>query len=253
MARPKPAVAPVTRITAIVFFLLRLQGHAQDAPVQTGDAVYGCRKGAPLQNHRQWPTFSAMASDFTNSADNLTGRLLISSPTLGDSEFARSVVYVCAHSATDGAMGLIINKRAPHPTLETLLEQLEITPSPPRRRINLCMGGPVEPTRGFVLHSADWQRDDSLVINNENCLTASLDILHEIANGKGPRQALLALGHASWEAGQLENEIIRQNAWLNAPASDDLIYGTNHMAKWRKALAAINIDPLLLSNLVGHA
>jgi len=194
-----------------------------------------------------------MASDFTTSTDALTGRLLISSPVLGDSDFARSVIYLCAHSEKDGAMGLIINKRVPHPTLETLFDQLEITPSPPRRRINLCAGGPVEPTRGFVLHSADWQRDDSLVVNNENCLTASLDILHEIAKGEGPRQALLALGHASWEPGQLEDEIIRQNAWLSAPASDDLIYGINHLSKWRKALATINIDPLSLSNLVGHA
>ncbi|GAB6855275.1 YqgE/AlgH family protein [Asaia astilbis] len=150
-------------------------------------------------------------------------------------------------------MGLIINKRAPHPTLEDLFEQLEIAPTPPRRRINLCSGGPMEPTRGFVLHSAEWQRDDSLVINNENCLTASLDILHEIAKGEGPRNALLALGHASWEAGQLEEEIIQHNAWLSAPATDDLIYGTDQMSKWRKALATINIDPLLLSNLVGHA
>lgn len=210
-----------------------------------------------MQNPLQWPTFSLMASDFQTpdetTSETLAGRLLISSPMLGESEFARSVVYVCAHSRRDGAMGLIINKRASHPTLETLFEQLDITPSPPKRRINLCMGGPMEPTRGFVLHSADWRREDSLVINNENCLTASLDILHQIAAGEGPRHALLALGHASWEPGQLEDEIIQQNAWLNAPAMDDLIFGSDQMVKWRKALATINIDPLSLSNLVGHA
>ncbi|GBQ11301.1 YqgE/AlgH family protein [Swaminathania salitolerans] len=194
-----------------------------------------------------------MASAFISPETGFTGRLLISSPMLGDSEFARSVVYICAHSPQDGAMGLIINRRASHPTLEALFDQLEITPSPPRRRINLCSGGPMEPSRGFVLHSADWKREDSLVINDENCLTASLDVLHDIANGDGPRHALLALGHASWEPGQLEDEVVRQNAWLCAPALDDLVFGRDQMPKWRKALASINIDPLSLSHHTGHA
>lgn len=199
--------------------------------------------------------FSVFKSSGIDPSDTigLTGRLLISSPVLGDSEFARCVIYICTHSLEDGAMGLVINKRAPHPTLEMLFEQLDISPSPPRRLINLCSGGPVEPSRGLVLHSTDWKREDSLIINDQNCVTASLDILQDIAKGNGPRRALLALGHASWEAGQLEEEIIKHNAWLSAPAHDDLIFGHDHTPKWRRALATINIDPLLLSSVVGHA
>ena len=157
-----------------------------------------------------------MASNYDISDSNLTGRLIISSPLLSDPKFARCVIYVCAHSPGDGAMGLIVNRRAAHPTLDSLFEQLKILPSPPKRRINLCNGGPVEPARGFVLHSSDWQRDDSLQISDRNCLTASLDVLSDIASGKGPRNALLALGHTSWEAGQLDHELLQQNAWLSA-------------------------------------
>ena len=182
----------------------------------------------------------------------LTGRLLIAMPALVSSPFAQAVVFLCAHSTEDGAMGLVVNRRLSQPGFDELLEQLGVAPTPPRRRITLCAGGPVENSRGFVLHSADWTGDGSLAVDEGIVLTASLDVLKVIADGSGPRQALLALGHATWAPGQLEEEI-QQNAWLSAPSSDKILFGADHESKWRRALASLNIDPIRLSNRVGHA
>ncbi|GBR07724.1 YqgE/AlgH family protein [Acetobacter oeni] len=192
-----------------------------------------------------------LAADGTE--DSFTGQLLIAMPTLTGTGFAQSVIYMCAHSADSGAMGIVVNRRLPQPAFDDLLLQLDIAPAPPRRRIGLCAGGPVESARGFVLHSADWNGEGSLTVDNSTCLTASLEILKDIASGSGPRDALLALGHASWAAGQLEEEIVRDSAWLVAPATRDIIFGADHSGKWRKALAGINIDPLRLASFVGNA
>ncbi len=182
----------------------------------------------------------------------LTGRLLIAMPALVSSPFAQAVVFLCAHSTEDGAMGLVVNRRLSQPGFDELLEQLGVAPTPPRRRITLCAGGPVENSRGFVLHSADWTGDGSLAVDEGIVLTASLDVLKVIADGSGPRHALLALGHATWAPGQLEEEI-QQNAWLSAPSSDKILFGADHESKWRRALGSLNIDPIRLSSRVGHA
>ena len=149
-------------------------------------------------------------------------------------------------------MGLVVNRRLSQPGFDELLEQLGVAPTPPRRRITLCAGGPVENSRGFVLHSADWTGDGSLAVDEGIVLTASLDVLKVIADGSGPRHALLALGHATWAPGQLEEEI-QQNAWLSAPSSDKILFGADHESKWRRALGSLNIDPIRLSSRVGHA
>jgi putative transcriptional regulator len=140
----------------------------------------------------------------------LDGQLLIAMPAMGDPRFARAVIYMCAHSA-DGAMGIIINQRAPNINFTELLEQLNIVP--PQDRIRLPagltamavhLGGPVETGRGFVLHSADYFKAEStLPIDESVCLTATIDILRDIAKGTGPDKALLALGYAGWAPGQL--------------------------------------------------
>ncbi|GBQ37385.1 hypothetical protein HLH34_08725 [Gluconacetobacter azotocaptans] len=187
------------------------------------------------------------------SADTLTGSLLVATPALADSPFARSVVYLCAHVPGQGAMGLVVNRRLPQPGLDDVFEQLGIAPVPPRSRIDLCAGGPTDSSRGFVLHSADWSSDGSLAVDDTTTLTASLDVLKDIAEGAGPRRALLALGHVSWQDDELEDQIIHQNAWLPAPASDAIVFGTDHAAKWRQALAAIHLDPMRLSIVAGHA
>ncbi|MQR99560.1 YqgE/AlgH family protein [Gluconobacter aidae] len=201
-------------------------------------------------------TLDGRIDNLTDSAPaelGLTGKLLVAAPALAETFFERTVIYVCAHSLQDGAMGLIVNRRLSQPGLDDLFAQLGIEPSPPERRIGVCMGGPVEHSRGFVLHSADWAGEGSLDVDGQTTLTASLDILRELASGQGPKRAMMALGHAAWSPGQLEQEILRDSSWFVSPATDDIVFGTDHARKWRQALAAIDIDPLLLSASVGEA
>ncbi len=181
----------------------------------------------------------------------LTGQLLIAMPVMNDPRFAQSVIYVCAHTP-DGAMGLVVNRPLAKPSFDDLLRQLEIEPLPPARRIRICVGGPVDNARGFVLHTADWTGEGSLKVNDALALTASLDVLKAFAEGGGPREGILALGYAGWGPGQLEAEI-QQNAWLSLPAQENLLFGAEHDTKWRRALATMKIDPLLLSGSAGHA
>ena len=189
----------------------------------------------------------------------LDGQLLIAMPTMGDPRFARSVIYMCAHSP-EGAMGIIINQRAPNISFTELLAQLNIVP--PKDRISVPsplhamavhLGGPVETGRGFVLHSADYFKAEStLPIDESVCLTATIDILRDIAKGTGPDKALLALGYAGWAPGQLESEM-HANGWLNCPADPDLIFDAEVDRKYSRALNRIGIDPLRLASDAGHA
>ena len=189
----------------------------------------------------------------------LDGQMLIAMPTMGDERFARSVIYVCAHS-TEGAMGIVINQPAANISFPDLLVQLEVIPAAERielpvraEDVKVLKGGPVEAGRGFVLHSADFFIENStLPIDEGICLTATLDILKAIARGKGPHNAILALGYAGWAPGQLENEI-QQNGWLHCPADPELIFGDDTEAKYDKALRKIGIDPGMLSSDAGHA
>jgi putative transcriptional regulator len=181
----------------------------------------------------------------------LTGQLLIAMPALADPRFNQTVIYVCAHTS-DGAMGLVLNRPLEQPSFDDLLRQLDIAPVPPARRIRLLQGGPVENARGFVLHTSDWSGDGSLRVDDTLALTASLDILKAIATGGGPEKGLLALGYAGWGPTQLDQEM-QQNAWLSAPAPLDLLFDRDHETKWRRALASLHVDPLLLSGAAGHA
>jgi len=181
----------------------------------------------------------------------LTGQILIATPAMQDPRFAKSVIYLCAHTE-DGAMGIVLNRPIARPTFDDLLRQLDVAPTPPARQITLCAGGPVENARGFVLHTADWTTDGSLQVTDGTALTASLDILKAIAEGGGPRRCLLALGYAGWGPGQLDSEI-QENAWLSAPADEALLFDGDHDVKWRRALAKLKVDPLLLSGAAGHA
>jgi len=189
----------------------------------------------------------------------LDGQMLIAMPTMRDERFARSLIYVCAHSS-EGAMGIVVNQQAPNIRFSELLVQLEVIPAaeliqlPPRAGvIKVLKGGPVETGRGFVLHSADFFIENStLPIDDGICLTATLDILKAIARGKGPESAVLALGYAGWAPGQLESEI-QENGWLHCSADPELIFGADIDAKYAKALRKIGIDPGKLSSEAGHA
>jgi putative transcriptional regulator len=181
----------------------------------------------------------------------LPGQLLVAMPTMGDSRFQRTVIYMCAHSA-QGAMGLVINKVLDNITFPDLLEQLGIEESTLEQRIQVHFGGPVEQTRGFVLHSSDYIQDSSLVIDETIALTASLDVLKAIASGQGPRHSILALGYAGWGPGQLDAEI-QANGWLHAPAEMRLIFEADLDRKWQAAVASVGVDLSLLSGEFGHA
>jgi putative transcriptional regulator len=182
---------------------------------------------------------------------SLTGQILIAMPQMGDPRFNQSVIFLCAHTA-DGAMGIIVNRPLNKPNFADLLKQLDIEPSPPSRKIGLCTGGPVDHNRGFVLHSTDWASDGSMDVDGEHMLTSSLDILKAIAEGGGPRQCILALGYAGWDAGQLDEEFL-QNTWLNAPADDQILFDGAHDTKWQRALSKLRVNPAMLSGLAGRA
>jgi putative transcriptional regulator len=181
----------------------------------------------------------------------LTGQVLIAMPSMDDPRFSQSVIYVCAHT-NEGAMGIVVNRPLASPSFDDLLRQLNVDPTPPARTIRLCSGGPVDNARGFVLHTADWTDDASLRVDDTLALTASLDILKAIATGGGPSKGLLALGYAGWGPGQLDTEM-GQNAWLSAPVDLDVLFDPDNSTKWRRALATLKIDPLLLSATAGRA
>lgn len=182
----------------------------------------------------------------------LQGQLLIAMPGMGDLRFERAVIFLCSHSR-DGAMGLIINKPAPELSFSDLLAQLKISAQTDLRGNRVHLGGPVEHGRGFVLHSADYSAaDSSLHVSPDFSMTATVDILQDIARGEGPQRALLALGYSGWGPGQLESEI-QANGWLTAPADLELVFGVSDAVKWADALRSISIDPRLLSAEGGRA
>src|SRR3954447_7361229 len=189
----------------------------------------------------------------------LDGQMLIASPGMRDERFARTLIYMCAHSS-EGAMGIVINQPAPHISFQDLLVKLDVIPEAdkiilPQRAggVTVLKGGPVETERGFVLHSSDFFIENStLPIDEGICLTATLDILKAIARGDGPKSAILALGYAGWAPGQLENEI-NENGWLHCAADLDLIFGQDVEAKYQRALKKIGVDLGMLSSQAGHA
>jgi putative transcriptional regulator len=186
-----------------------------------------------------------------NGGEWLTGQVLIAMPSMGDARFVQSVIFLCAHSA-EGAMGVALNRPVKAPKFAELMRQLKVEPQPPQREIALGAGGPVEESRGFVLHSADWRGEGSMEVDGTNVLSANLEVLRAIVSGGGPRQARLLLGYSGWGAGQLETEI-RENAWLNAPADEALLYDTAYTTKWQRALAKLKITPGMLSGEAGRA
>ena len=190
-------------------------------------------------------------SDFDEQDSCLAGQLLVAMPGMKDPRFEKSVIYMCAHNS-DGAMGLVINRALQSLTFPDLLEQLGIDPMDTAERINVHFGGPVESGRGFVLHSRDYLQEATMVVDTDIALTATVDILKVIADGDGPRRSLLALGYAGWGPRQLDFEI-KSNGWLHVAADSELVFGGNLDGKWAQAMDKIGIDPLMLSDDVGHA
>ena len=183
----------------------------------------------------------------------LEGQVLIAMPNMPDPKFEQAVLFLCAHSER-GAMGLVLNKLVSNITFIDLLRQLRIRPqarSVPG--VPVQFGGPVETERGFVLHSPEYSAGETIAKVGQNVgLTATVDVLKAIADGKGPKQAMVALGYAGWGAGQLETEIQR-NGWLTCPADEYLLFGNNLTYKWEHAIRKLGVNPGQLSRDAGRA
>lgn len=182
---------------------------------------------------------------------SLTGQVLIAMPQMPDQRFARTVIYMCAHTP-EGAMGLVVNRLFNGIDFEELLEQLEIDTADLSGDLRIHYGGPVEPGRGFVLHSTDYMQDGTLQVDDDVALTATVDILRAIAEGRGPKQSFLALGYAGWGPGQLDQEM-QTNGWLHAPADSALLFDPDLDTKWERAIAKLGASLSMLSAEVGHA
>ncbi|MBI1179469.1 MAG: YqgE/AlgH family protein [Alphaproteobacteria bacterium] len=191
------------------------------------------------------------AARSTARPDTLRGKLLLAMPNMGDPRFERAVICMCEHSE-QGAMGIIVNQPADHIDFPELMQQLQIPTPGECAQVGIFTGGPVEPNRGFVLHSADYLHETTLVISELVALSATVDILKALARGDGPRHSLLALGYAGWGPGQLEAEI-QENAWLHTEVDTDLVFGTEAALKWPLAMAKLGIDVSMLSPVAGHA
>ncbi len=189
----------------------------------------------------------------SNSGPYLAGRMLAAMPGIDDPRFERAVVFICAHDAQH-AMGLTVNRPVEGLTVAHLLTRLGVTPSAATREDLVLMGGPVEPERGFVLHTDDYAREESSVaIGAGVMLTATREVLQAIAGPEThPRRAVMALGYASWQGGQLEREI-RENVWLTCEPDEALIFGDDHAHKWSRALAKIGVSAENLSAQSGRA
>lgn len=193
--------------------------------------------------------------DFPTDIDELTpgslrDHFLIAMPGLNDSSFAHAVTYICEHSE-QGAMGVVINMATPM-LLKEIFEQMALNDQSDQGEQIVMSGGPVQPERGFVLHSPDTKWQSTLEISPDISLTASRDIIAALAEGRGPEQSLIALGYAGWGEGQLEAEIAA-NSWLTVPANKDIIFSTPLEHRWTAAAQALGIDVNLIASTAGHA
>ena len=183
--------------------------------------------------------------------DYLVGKCLIAMPSLDDTLFSHSVVYVCSHDE-GGAMGFIVNKQIKEFYFADLMDQLNMPYASCSDSIVLHRGGPLEQVRGFVLHSRDYDCSGTLPINSDFAISSSIEVLHDVAFGAGPIYNLIALGYSSWMSNQLENEIIN-NDWLVTEASVDLLFKTPDSDKWQKAIDELGFDINNISFKMGRA
>ena len=186
-----------------------------------------------------------------NTKNGFVGQVLLAMPAMTDPRFERSVIYICAHNE-DGAMGIVINKTLNTIDFRDLLEELDIPTDPTTRNITVHFGGPVENQRGFVLHSLDYEHAELLIVEGQVGLSATLDILRDLAQGSGPKHSILALGYAGWGPGQLEAEF-QENAWLSVPANETLLFDVPNDDKWERAFNSIGVDLSVLSSSSGRA
>lgn len=182
--------------------------------------------------------------------NNLTGKCLIAMPDATD-EFAQSVIYICSHGK-DGAMGFIVNHRLKEFSFSDLAVDLPFSFQEKGLPVSLYNGGPIDRTKGFILHSDEYQLPDSINTGGGIAVSSSLEVLKDIASGKGPKQRIIALGYAGWAPNQLEKEILN-NQWLVIEANQDLVLGSQDTSKWESALSSLGIDNINFPTTYGHS
>ena len=182
---------------------------------------------------------------------NLTGQLLISMPSQEDERFEKSVIYMCAHSK-DGAMGIIINKKIDYDLYPDLLQQLGIDNPLIGKKLYIRYGVPVESGRGFVLHSDEFIRKETLTIDKGIALTSTSEFFDDLSKGNGPKNSILALGYAGWGPGQIESELI-SNSWMTLRTDSNFIFDESVSNKWNDAYDLLGVDPNKLSQFSGSS
>jgi putative transcriptional regulator len=189
----------------------------------------------------------------TPNFTSLAGKFLIAMPHISDPRFHRAVIFICAHDP-NGAMGLMLTSPKLGKTMDNLMEELGIPHdnAPHLGRIPLLAGGPIEDGRGFVLHSPDFHRPETVVVNDDFAVTGTIDGLKDIGAGNGPEKLTFALGYAAWQAGQLENEL-KGNAWLLADATQTVVFEIPAQDKWDVVMHDLGINPAMISGTLGHA
>jgi putative transcriptional regulator len=180
----------------------------------------------------------------------LSGQLLLAMPGIGDPRFEKAVIAMCVHDE-NGALGIGLGRIVPRISFHDLLGQLDIAPGV-APDVPIHAGGPVQPQRGFLLHSTDWGGEESIQVGDRWTLTATLDILRAIAEGRGPTRWIAALGYAGWQSGQLEEEL-RGNGWFVTPGSDDLLYDCDVDNRWSAAFRSAGVDTRMLTADFGTA
>ncbi|WP_037501614.1 YqgE/AlgH family protein [Sphingomonas jaspsi] len=180
----------------------------------------------------------------------LTGKLLLAMPGMSDPRFERAVIAMCAHDE-DGALGIGIGHQRAGISFRGLLEQLDLDPGEAPER-PVLHGGPVEPGRGFILHSADWGGQDTIAVPGIGALSGTIDILKAIAEGRGPTQWVAALGYAGWGPGQLDEEMTR-HGWFTAGGGERILFDTPVQDRWEAGFKSEGIDPSLLTGQSGAA
>ena len=180
----------------------------------------------------------------------LTGQFLLAMPGIGDPRFEHAVIAMCAHDE-EGALGIGIGETIDGLGLHELLKQFDIEPGM-APDVAVHFGGPVEPRRGFVVHSTDWSGQDTIDVAGRWALSGTIDVLRAIAEGNGPSRWLVALGYAGWGEGQLDQELTR-HGWFNTPAHTGLLYDVEADDRWAKGFATAGIDPRMLASSTGTA
>ena len=181
----------------------------------------------------------------------LSNQLLIAMPTLRDPNFARGVALLCQHGE-DGAMGIMINRLSEYRLGDVLAQMNLRSELPDVIDSPVLIGGPVQPERGFVLHTPHGEWDSSFRISEDISVTTSRDILAAIAVGRGPDHALVALGYSGWSPGQIEHEL-RENAWLTAPVSQAILFETPLDERWQASAGLVGVNLAQISPYAGHA